>query len=145
MAVYMIQAVDGGPVKIGLASLPTHRLSALQTSSAAKLKLLRLLDGGGDAEYDLHNRFAHLRIRGEWFTFVPEMLTDDLGYTDLPLPRASRLGRPPQERLPHVNLHLRLSPSTKAAIEEMAAAERRPLAQMLSILVGEGIALRRVA
>ena len=31
------------------------------------------IDGGREAEWVLHRRFAHARIRGEWFRPVPEL------------------------------------------------------------------------
>jgi hypothetical protein len=68
--VYFIS--DGERVKIGRSVNIESRLNALQTSTAVPLKLLAAIPGGG-RERELHRRFAHLRIRGEWFR-----LGDDL-------------------------------------------------------------------
>ena len=70
---YFIQAGEGGLVKIGRARDVTARMRSLQTGSATRLKLLRVLYA--DHERDLHARFAPLRRHGEWFEFSPAMLT----------------------------------------------------------------------
>jgi hypothetical protein len=85
MAVYMVQAGDNGPVKIGLAKDVAKRVQGLQTAQPVKLNILRVLDGGADIEGALHQKFAHLRSAGEWFTFSEDML-GDLGLSDLPPP-----------------------------------------------------------
>jgi Meiotically up-regulated gene 113 len=90
MAVYMIRAGLAGDVKIGVAKDPLKRLGTLQTSSAAMLRLIRVLQGDAGVEKALHRRFSSGRKAGEWFAFVPEMLTEDLGHPDLPIPVAKR-------------------------------------------------------
>jgi hypothetical protein len=44
----------------------------LQIASSAKLRLLRTINFNCEAE--MHRKFKHLRLTGEWFTFDPEML-----------------------------------------------------------------------
>lgn len=75
MATYIIRAGDSGPVKIGKADNPHDRLAALQTGHPDELVLLRVVDTDFDCEDIFHERFARLRIRGEWFQFDPEMMT----------------------------------------------------------------------
>jgi len=75
MPVYMIQAGDGGPVKIGWSTDVDDRLRAIQTGSPVALALLRTIDAHPIGERLLHQQYAHLRQRGEWFTFCPTMLT----------------------------------------------------------------------
>jgi hypothetical protein len=80
--VYFVQAVNGGPIKIGFTSHydPTRRLRQLQLFSAEELRLIGLIraqtrdEGSGlrtgrerALEQSLHRRFAAQRIRGEWF------------------------------------------------------------------------------
>jgi len=68
MAVYVIQAGDDGPVKIGYTSGPAEkRLRGLQTGNPYKLRILKVFDGDERHESELHRRFAGHRIRGEWF------------------------------------------------------------------------------
>jgi hypothetical protein len=64
--VYFI-AAGRGAVKIGFAHDVESRLQALQTSSAEELVLLHYMEGTTADERRLHEKFAELRIRGEWF------------------------------------------------------------------------------
>lgn len=75
MATYIIQAGPSGPVKIGKADDVEGRIAALQVGHPEELRLIRLVDTDFDAEPSFHDRFAHLRIRGEWFRFDAEMMT----------------------------------------------------------------------
>lgn len=83
MPVYFVQAGEGGPVKIGYANEEgvIRRLYIIQSNNHVRLTLLRVLSG--DAEFAMHQRFAHLRLHGEWFTYSPEM-KGDLGVPDWP-------------------------------------------------------------
>lgn len=72
--VYFVQAGEDGLVKIGCASDVASRLATLQTGSPEPLRLLGVTAGGKSAESALHRRFAHLRVRGEWFVAAEELL-----------------------------------------------------------------------
>lgn len=74
-AVYFIRGAD--MVKIGKTTADSlrQRLSMLQTGSPVKLTVIRLIDGGMQAEAWLHRRFAGLRAHGEWFKYSDEMLS----------------------------------------------------------------------
>jgi len=75
-SVYFVQALDGGPIKIGVAANPTTRLVGLQTGSPVSLRLLATVDAGGARlEHQLHAHFAASRSHGEWFRPTPELLT----------------------------------------------------------------------
>jgi hypothetical protein len=76
MAVYMIRAGEDGPVKIGKAVDPIERMAVLQTYHFLTLHIMRVFEGGEVEERALHQRFARLRIRGEWFAFAPELQGD---------------------------------------------------------------------
>lgn len=65
MKTYFIQAVSGGPIKIGKAFLPKARLKDLQIGNPEELQLVGVL--GEDREEALHRQFREERIRGEWF------------------------------------------------------------------------------
>lgn len=74
--VYFIQAVSGGPIKIGVGSDPASRLLALQPGNPEQLRIAGVIRGGGYArERDLHTRFRASRLYGEWFEPTPELLT----------------------------------------------------------------------
>lgn len=71
---YAIQAGEGGPVKIGVTRDPVQRLKTLQTGNPETLRGLaawRVLPG---EERLIHDDFASVRIRGEWFHPTPELL-----------------------------------------------------------------------
>lgn len=72
-ALYFIQDVGSGAIKIGISSSPRARLSQLQASRPGTLRLLAAIPGDRTAERELHAEFAHLRIRGEWFRAAPEL------------------------------------------------------------------------
>ena len=67
MPIYFIQAVDGGPVKIGFAADPVRRLHDLQVSHHKRLQILRVEDGQAADERRLHQTLSSYRIQGEWF------------------------------------------------------------------------------
>jgi hypothetical protein len=74
MAVYFVQAGEDGPIKIGFAADVRKRLSGLQVNCPARIRPLGMVDGDKSTERQLHSRFAHLRVCGEWFTPAPELL-----------------------------------------------------------------------
>jgi len=76
MSVYFVGSgkLGAGLIKIGYAEDVAARLSSLQVGSAEPLHLLGDLPGDREAEEWLHNRFGHLRVRGEWFLPAPELL-----------------------------------------------------------------------
>lgn len=69
MTVYAIQNDDTKHIKIGHTNGdPLVRLRGLQTGNASVLRLLGVVWGASlQDERDLHDRFAAMRIRGEWF------------------------------------------------------------------------------
>jgi hypothetical protein len=75
--VYVVRAVDGGPVKIGRtrSDRVQQRLSELQTGNPSVLRCIAVLEGGRELEAELHWRFAHLKCGGgsEWFKVDNEL------------------------------------------------------------------------
>ena len=68
MPVYFIQDCGSHEVKIGFTlGEPMARLRKLRTGNPRHLKLLATIPGGSAEERALHDRFAALRVRGEWF------------------------------------------------------------------------------
>ena len=83
---YLIQAENGGPIKIGVSSNIESRLSQLQTGSPFILRVIGEYNGVSPSlEKQVHAELAEYRLHGEWFNpvvidLVPEvvkMLTDD--------------------------------------------------------------------
>lgn len=66
MKVTYVIAAGNGNTKIGVAINVYGRLKELQTGSCGMiLKILAIIPE--DCERQLHSRFSHLRINGEWF------------------------------------------------------------------------------
>lgn len=70
--VYFI-AAGQNRIKIGWARNVRRRLKELQIGSHVRLSLLAAIPGGRQREAELHERFEHLRVRGEWFRADPEL------------------------------------------------------------------------
>lgn len=90
MAVYFVQAGQGGPIKIGYTENLRLRLQALSAGVPHEIIPLGVDDGAlaGD-EIDIHIRFAKCRLRGEWFNPTPELLAYISENSD-PIPRKPR-------------------------------------------------------
>lgn len=65
--VYVIQAVESGRIKIGIAKNPTKRLAMLQVGSPERLELMGSAVGGRSLEIRLHAELHRDRLHGEWF------------------------------------------------------------------------------
>lgn len=65
---------DGDAVKIGFAINPFKRLQELQVSHHRVLRMIGTISAPDYQERMLHNRFRHLRIRGEWFRLEDDIL-----------------------------------------------------------------------
>jgi len=72
--VYFIQESGSMAIKIGTAKDVDGRVRDMSVSTPHLLTVLAVIDGDRDVERVLHRRFAHARIRGEWFHPVPELL-----------------------------------------------------------------------
>lgn len=75
--VYFIRETgDDGHIKIGTTTASPHvRLRALQTANPRPLELIGAIPGDATVERSLHERFAHLRLTGEWFKSSQELVT----------------------------------------------------------------------
>lgn len=72
--VYFVQALDGGPIKIGTSNDVNKRVASLQTGSPMPLRLVGSLPGGRALEKEIHARLCAHRLRGEWFAESPEVI-----------------------------------------------------------------------
>lgn len=72
--VYFIQGEDGGPIKIGRTDDLAKRIVGLETSRPDRLVTLGTFPGTLRDESEIHQRFADIRERGEWFQATPELL-----------------------------------------------------------------------
>lgn len=73
MALYFIQSVVGGPIKIGYGANVNARLVAHQIGSPFRLRLLASIDGTRSDECALHKRFDAAHVHGEWFWPTDEL------------------------------------------------------------------------
>lgn len=71
--VYFIQ-VPSGPIKIGTSKNLKQRLAYLQVYTPEPISLLGVHVGSFVEERAAHERFAHLRLHGEWFESDPALL-----------------------------------------------------------------------
>lgn len=71
--VYFMQALDGGPIKIGWAKEPDKRLVLIQCGNPRELRICRTHPGTIQDELGLHRIFGEVRIRGEWFRPHPAL------------------------------------------------------------------------
>ncbi len=66
--VYFFQDVDSQRVKIGVSWNVKQRVRGIATQAGREVVALGYIPGGGDAmETELHAKFAHIRLIGEWF------------------------------------------------------------------------------
>lgn len=62
-------------IKIGFTATNIEkRLATLKVASWEDLVLLLVTDGGEDTEAQLHTRFKHLHLRGEWFRMGEDLM-----------------------------------------------------------------------
>jgi hypothetical protein len=69
---YFVQ--DGDAIKIGSSTNPEARIKTLQTGLHRELKVLAIVPQEIAGEFETHQRFAHHRIRGEWFRAGADLL-----------------------------------------------------------------------
>lgn len=77
--VYFILNQDSRAIKIGRARDIDRRIKSLQTASPAQLKLIKTIQVHGSKEVhakerELHKKFKHLHINGEWFRADSDLL-----------------------------------------------------------------------
>ena len=69
---YFVQR--GNAIKIGHSAIPKQRISGLQVSFAERLDILAIVPNTIVDEATAHEKFAHLRLSGEWFRAEPELI-----------------------------------------------------------------------
>lgn len=90
--VYFITCEPDEYVKIGWAKHnPANRMRTLQTGCPEALRLMAYFPGSQDDERRLHETFAELQYRGEWF-LVQHKLRDLIEYLSDNWPRETNSG-----------------------------------------------------
>jgi hypothetical protein len=72
--IYFIVRADTREVKIGFSHDVACRIKKLQHGNARPLTLLAMTRGDAEVEGAIHERFAHLRLTGEWFDMTDELV-----------------------------------------------------------------------
>jgi hypothetical protein len=73
--IYFVQAVDGGPIKIGFTSGdPNVRFAGLQASSPVRLKMLATRPGTMREELRMHLQLREHNAWFEWFEPAPAVM-----------------------------------------------------------------------
>lgn len=74
-ATYAIRSVAGGPIKLGRATNVESRLASIQIGHPERLELVVAVRERDVTESQMHQAFAAERIRGEWFSPSPRLLS----------------------------------------------------------------------
>lgn len=74
MAVYFVQRLSDGLIKIGYSNRPVKRFDQIRDDIREPVKILCVLDGDRKQEHDLHTKFADYRRAGEWFEQGRELI-----------------------------------------------------------------------
>ena len=74
--VYFVSAaVEGYPIKIGITTDKSGRFSTIRNAMPFDLVVFGYMPvETKSAEKEMHNRFRHLRLRGEWFQRTSELM-----------------------------------------------------------------------
>jgi hypothetical protein len=70
--VYFVRTSDF--IKIGFTTNLPQRLESLPFGTPHEVTLLHDMPGSFDFEVDMHRKFKHLRVKGEWFRAEQELL-----------------------------------------------------------------------
>jgi hypothetical protein len=112
--VYFCQALDGGPIKIGLTENPPLRLAHIQACCPVPVRFVAIVLGDSSDEALLHRRFAEWRLHGEWFR--PDA------------PGLAELIAKAQDDLRAINRRKRITPSAKKRLGPLLSVESAPAA-----------------
>lgn len=59
--------------KIGYSNNPEARLMQIQTGNPYPLELVKVIEGDISKEKEIHLKFKHLALQGEWFNYTKEI------------------------------------------------------------------------
>lgn len=74
--IYAIQEGSDGPIKIGFATTPSHRMVILQSGNSRTLRMLTTVAGTINRERSIQRKLKKHKIRGEWFKPHREVLAE---------------------------------------------------------------------
>lgn len=73
---YLMQNSETKDLKIGVSDDPHTRKVTLQSESGREINLLYIIPLRGYLESDLHDKFSHLRLKGEWFKYDQSIIQE---------------------------------------------------------------------
>ena len=73
---YLIQNPITNDLKIGISNEPQRRIEELQNTNGRQLNLLYTIPGKSNLEKTLHDKFSHLRLKGEWFKYDQSIIQE---------------------------------------------------------------------
>ncbi len=73
-AIYFVTCEGDFPIKIGMSSNVVERMRDIRTALPFEPILLASFQGTSRDERDIHKRFDHLKLRGEWFRRDDDLL-----------------------------------------------------------------------
>lgn len=124
--VYFMQAVGGGPVKIGCSKDVEKRRAQLETWYDRPLAIVHVIEGDRETEKAIHQRFARLRIRK---TEQFRVGRDLIAFIGKPLTTRMSGRRMYPKKLELTNpVRLDLSPETHRLLRRVAADEDKSMA-----------------
>jgi hypothetical protein len=139
-SVYFVQAGEGGPIKIGwTGGDPKARMRDLQTGNPYPLSMLGHVPGSGADEAELHDRFRHLRMVGEWFKPAPEIVAFLAGAKwsrDLPTSREIIAEDPPSDIDPAPKLDCAMCEERRREARSVRAWEQKVIAAGRTAFLG---------
>jgi len=131
--IYFVATSDNAFVKIGHCKESIDkRFTALQVGNHEELRIVALCFGTRDAEFELHQRFAASRVRGEWFAMTDALaaLIAEVGIAEIaqPLVRLNPWVRPETARRIYIACATR-GKTQGEIIDEIVAAALPPVPQ----------------
>lgn len=154
--VYYIAETGTPNVKVGVAADPHKRLRELQTGNPRQLILRAVipgfshLDAALAAERELHSKYEHYRLRGEWFVDADGEIFDFFKVTGTLVTSNRKAGRPRKNTRKsfsdsYVALHPRVERKFNDLIKQVGLVEATRhlnLSRVLSVSRMEADALR---
>jgi hypothetical protein len=112
--IYLLHAVGTNNFKIGKALDVAARIKRLQTSSPVQIRYVYhvYVSNAAIYEMELYNRFSHLRLIGEWFTFTVDDVKNCI--TLMRLVETSELQKPLYPQVRRVRPKLVMDESERA-------------------------------
>lgn len=104
MFLYVIGAIDQGPVKLGISAHPERRLKQLQTGHSHRLQVYHTEPVPPERarlyEQLLHRDIGYRRTHGEWFDLTVEQAVAQVQFTLIQYEAIDDLAKVRKQRMP---------------------------------------------